>query len=128
MSDIEDAVKGLLSSPEGMSNIMSLIGSLKGASSNESSESSVSMQEAGAQQSPIDLSAFKGIDPKIISSAMKILGDYSADDDRIKLLLALKPHLNQERSERIDKATKIMRITKSIHSAMDVFGGGGQNV
>lgn len=124
MSDLEDNIKNLLSSPDGMSNILSLVSGLTGQKTDSSGEGT----ESSDTTAPPDLSALSSIDPKILSAAMKIFGEYSSDDDKIKLLSALKPHLGDEKRGRIDKAALILRLSKSVRAAMRSFSGGEENV
>ncbi|MBR0140840.1 MAG: hypothetical protein IJM19_01155 [Ruminococcus sp.] len=49
-----------------------------------------------------------------ISSVMKlsaIAGAFSQKDKNTELLLALKPHLSDERQKRVDNAIKILKLT-----------------
>ena len=41
-----------------------------------------------------------------LMSAMK----NDQDDDRTRLLLSLKPHLSQERQQRVDQAVKLLKL------------------
>ena len=38
------------------------------------------------------------------------MGDFNADDDRLRLLKDLKPFLSDSRKETIDKAVKILKL------------------
>lgn len=52
------------------------------------------------------------LSPEKITSILKIsklLGSQN-DDDRTRLLLALKPHLSPMRRERVDKAVRLLRL------------------
>lgn len=59
-----------------------------------------------------------GLDPKIMSLAMNLLGEYSNDDEKIKLLYAIKPHLSHGRHDRLDKAVQMFRISKTVRALM----------
>ena len=51
--------------------------------------------------------------PPDLSSIMKLgslAGALTANDPKAELLLALKPHLGQERQKRVDKAVKLLRL------------------
>jgi len=152
MAELDDIIKNLLSSPEGLNNILSLIKGMSGSDQkktdpNESSPdspeppaaASAPLLPASKPETPPqgalpamsqipDLSALSKIDPKYVSAAMRVLGEYSSDDDRIQLLNALKPHLRSERRQRIDKAAQILRITKSIRAALNGLSGGDKLV
>ncbi len=48
-----------------------------------------------------------------ISSIMKItelMGTFSQNDKNTDLLLALKPHLKEERQQKVDKAIKLLKL------------------
>lgn len=174
MAEMEDKLKDLLSSPEGIGNLLSLVRGLTGgdtssaaagesapAGASSSAQTAALAEPANVPGSPTDaaavsafsaqgtpapaaapassfrtpsaslfpdLSVLSKFDPKILSAAMNILGQYALDDEKILLLNALRPHLRAERRERIDKAAQIVRITKSIRAALNGFSGGIQNV
>ena len=43
---------------------------------------------------------------------MRAVSAFSAqgDDDRVRLLLALRPHLGEERRQRVDRAVQILKL------------------
>ena len=58
-----------------------------------------------------------------LSRIQNVLGEISSGSDpRINLLSALKPYMNSQRSEHIDRAIKIMRVAKmtSIFKDLDL--------
>lgn len=68
------------------------------------------------------------IDPKLISIALRIFSEYSAqDDEKTALLAALKPFLKGERLEKMEKAEKISRLSRVVRVALQLLkeeGGG----
>lgn len=140
MGEMDDKIKDLLSNPEGLSQIMNMVRGLTGGGSesdslpkpepiqkNEPTANAASVSPPSFSALP-DFSALAKLDPKIVSTAMRILSDFTNDDERIQLLYALKPHLRSERRDRVDKACQICRITKSIRSALNGFSGGSEHV
>jgi hypothetical protein len=162
MAELDDMIRNLISSPEGINKIMSVIGGLlanqregdpsaqstAGSDPGPASEAGVSSNESGtfggevsqarqqAVQSPAevtaissvpDLTALSKIDPRYVSAVMGVLREYSSDDERIHLLNALKPHLKDERRQRIDRAAQILRITKSIRAVLKGLPGGDKH-
>ncbi|MDE5991515.1 MAG: hypothetical protein K2G87_00540, partial [Oscillospiraceae bacterium] len=53
------------------------------------------------------LPSFGGID---LSAIMQLLGALSSDDKDCGLLLALRPHLSEEKQKRLDKAVKLIKL------------------
>lgn len=68
------------------------------------------------------------IDPKLISIALRVFSEYSAqDDEKTALLSALKPFLKAERLEKMEKAEKIARLSRVVRVALQLLkeeGGG----
>ncbi|MDL2273518.1 hypothetical protein LJC34_03110 [Oscillospiraceae bacterium OttesenSCG-928-G22] len=148
MGEFEDKLNRLLSSPEEMEKVMQMARSLSGGEDAEtpppSAPTPVSTEDserenagevlsnilapstaAEAFSSPDALSsAFGALDPKVMQTMMRVVKEYSSDDSRIQLLAALKPHLKETRGERIDKAAQLLRLTKTIRAALDIFSGG----
>ncbi len=78
------------------------------------------------QESEPDLSLLGGLDLDMI---MKIQGMMSAmnqneQDDRDRLLTALKPFLSKERRPQVDRAIKLLKLSQLAKTAqeMDLFG------
>ena len=143
MDDIAKKISELLSDPDGMARIKQMAGAL--FSSDEAAHSdlaeglapdtvksiasalSPSGSESDSSSSPSDggLSLPDGFDP------IKMLGLISAlnsgiNDSRTGLLLALKPHLSNERCDRVDKAVRLMKIASLIpvlkeQGLLDIF-------
>lgn len=90
MDDISEKISALLSSEDGMAKLKEAANSLFGAAS----------AAEDTNQSP-DLST--------LMQAAKSMAAGS-NDNRVKLLLALKPHLSEERAKRVDKAVKILQL------------------
>lgn len=134
MAELDKKISDLLSSPDGVDKIISAIKELSGnsgllAEPEETSQQAPIATPASLQQSPMptnmpDLSAISNINPRVMNTAMRVLQDYSYDDDKIVLLNALKPHLRSERRQRIDKASQILRLAKSVQTALNSLSGG----
>ena len=60
---------------------------------------------------------------KLISVVSKLKS--KGDDDRTRLLLALKPHLSSERAKRVDTAVKLLKIIDLLPliKETDLFSG-----
>ncbi len=159
MASMEDKISSLLSSPEAVEQLMSVVKSL--ASDSDSAQAESTSGAGVAQDSdgqrfepafnpsgglPDDLGGIlskltghgsgsggglggSGIDPKMMSLMMKLLSSYSSgDDDKARLLYAIKPYIRSERQEKIDKAIQIVRLAKVAKVALGSFGGGDEVV
>ena len=94
-------------------------------------------QPQSAGQSP-DLSELLGalgsgglpdIDPRLIRIALKVYGEYSAqDDEKAALLASLKPFLRAERQEKLEKAEKIARLSRVVRVALALLKEEGGHV
>ena len=96
MDDMAERLSELLNSPEGMEKIKTLAGELLGGGEEGKNE-----PEPQPEMSMPDISAL-----------MKIGGllKQTGQDERVDLLLALKPHLSERRRERVDKAVKLLKL------------------
>lgn len=96
-------IQKLLNDPEGISKIQSMAASLFG--------------EQPSEQPPVQSG-----EAETLIKAFNMLKNDSGDE-RGKLLLALKPHLREERRARVDKAVKLMRLMQiaPLLSDMDIF-------
>lgn len=100
MDDIADKISSLLNSPDG-------IEKLKSAAQNL-------LANQQPQQNGDGLGNILGGMPPLenMGALMEAAKAMSAgqNDPRVKLLLALKPHLSESRAERVDKAVKILQL------------------
>lgn len=102
MSDLTDQLSSILSDPAGMERIKAMAQSLL-SSNNGNPEQEEEPKTAPSTQasSQIDLSG--------LANMAKMLTSRN-DDSRVNLLLALRPHLSQEKQLRVDKAVKMLRL------------------
>ncbi len=110
MDDIADKISELLADPDGMNRIMSMAQSLF----SDKTETDAPKKEAEPNPNP-DSDSNGGFSLPKDFDIGKIMGLMSAfnsqkNDRRSELLLALKPHLSQERREKVDKAVKLLKI------------------
>ena len=104
MEDISQKISDLLNSPDGMEKIKNAAQTLLGNQTN-SDENSAAQDGFSLPQ---DLLQNAGN----IQGIMRIVNLFKnkKDDSRIDLLLALKPHLSNERAARVDKAVSLLKI------------------
>lgn len=126
MSELEEKLNKILSSPAELEKIMGIAKSLSGSLGTQPST-------ADGATPTSDLSAlassFKDIDPRIFGLVTRLLSEYtSAKNDKTELLNAIKPYLKEDRRDKIDKAAEIAKITRLAKLALREFSRGDGNV
>ncbi len=117
MSDLEEKIKNLLDSPEGISQIINTAQNLFG---NAEQTPAVDPTIEEREEKSLEVSAIKDddnlleqLDPKVISTAMQIMGEYrKTDDRRIQLLHALRSYFKEDDQIHITKAIQIVKLSK----------------
>lgn len=101
-ASFDDMLKSVLSDPEAMEKISSLIGSV---TQKEEEKTLPSTTQSG------DADDFFNMETLL--RAREIIGKISNEDDpRLNLLFALKPYLSKKRITKIDSAIKILKVSK----------------
>lgn len=146
MSEFEEKLGSILGDPNAMAQIMALAQSLGGSAAPAAPQDAAALPEAGlegeyvpvgqgeaggSQAAAPDLSgvlnALGGLDPQLIQSGMELLGQLSSgEDQRVALLLALKPFLKEERYAKIDRAIQIAQLSRVLRVAFQLFKGRGR--
>lgn len=103
MDDLFGRMQSILSDPESMEQLKELAGLLGNSDDNDSSSqhperSSESREENGG-----------GFDIGMLMQLSSLMSSSGQDEDTA-LLLALKPHLKEERQKKVDKALKLMKL------------------
>ena len=134
MSDLEEKLEGILNNPTAMAQIMSLAQSL-GKSSAQSqpqppaSDAPSPSPASGAPPQPERTSSPGGLlgalgqlDPRLISGAVRLMGEYhNGDDSRAALLGALRPFVKEKRYAKLDKAIQIAKLSRLIRMALELL-------
>ena len=102
MDDIAGKISALLDSPEGMEKLRSAADALLSGGKEEKESFSLPDNMGGIMAAAKALSA-------------------GQNDPRVKLLLALKPHLSQKRGERVDKAVRILQLINAAPLLEGIF-------
>lgn len=100
-NELTERLSALLSDPEGLEQIKNMAAGLFG----EKKEPFIPKPEPQGAES-----LFGDID---MASALKIMGKLkskSGENEKTRLLLALKPHLSSGRQKRVDTAVKILKL------------------
>lgn len=117
MDGFEDMLNSILSSPEQMEKIMGMARSLSGGDGQKPEA-----EEKTAPDTAADI--LSGLDPKLLTRLMGLLGKLKAgDSDKAALVASMKPYLRPERREALDKAVKIANIAHIAREAIGEFGG-----
>ncbi|MGI6497660.1 MAG: hypothetical protein ACOX0U_02255 [Oscillospiraceae bacterium] len=138
MSDFEDKLNQVLSSPDTMEQIMSLARSL-GAGNNQSPPFPVPDPQQDSSSAPAATpnllsllgggSGDGGVDPKMMGILLRAASAWNEpDDQKVALLNALRPFLKPERQEKINHAMQIAKISRVIRIALGVLKGGDDTV
>ena len=112
MDNLMDKIGELLSDEESMKQISELAQMFMSSVPDESNENADSKEEAGesSEKSSESGGIFDNFDFSMLTKLQDIMGAVPQKDKNTDLLLALKPHLKEERQQKIDKAIKIMKL------------------
>lgn len=111
MDELTEKITQILNDPDGMDMVKSLAGSLLGGQN--APQAGEEKPTGGALSLPD--SGGLSLDPKQLGMIMKVMNSLKsndADDDRIRLLTALRPHLSPERQKKTDTAVKMLKLLK----------------
>ena len=116
--DLSSMLSGILNNPQEMEKLKSMANNLFGGDGNLSSA------PPPPQNSP---SVFGDVSPDDIAGIMKIVGALknNASDQRVSLLVSLRPHLSEKRQKRVDDAVRILRLISLLPmlKELNIFGG-----
>ncbi len=121
MDDLNDKIAKLLSSPDSMAKIQSMMAALGGG------ESASSPPVADTPPPPAPSADIP--DLAMITKLAPLMGAFSQESDDTRLLQALRPYLHGERAGRLDESVKLLRLTKLLPLLQQsgLFGGGERN-
>ncbi len=114
MSELEEKLEAILSSPEEMEKLMGIARSLSGSL-------------GGAQSGPAAPAAGTsdpGPDPKLMSMLSGFLSGTKPDEGKAALLRAMRPFLRPERQQALDEALRMAGLAKMAKLAMNASAGG----
>lgn len=110
MEDLSTKLTQLLNDPEGMKQLQSMAQGLMGEGGLDLSALMPQEQEKPAMP---DISGLMGgISPDQMGMMMKLMSAFNStkEDDRTRLLMALRPHLTDKRQQRVDQAVKLLKL------------------
>lgn len=131
MDDIASKITELLNDPEGMQKISSMANTLMQSNNDNTNNISDIISAATTKQNEDNSADNFSIDPMQMGNIMKMMSlikQQNTDDDNTRLLLALKPHLSDERKKKVDKALSLLKIAKLLpvlkeSGIMNLLGG-----
>lgn len=145
MDGLEQQLSQILSDPNSMKQLQSMISSL-GLGGGESAQNNKPVPPPAPAQSGPDLSALAGMlgalgggqsapkpapaaapGPDALGMAAKlvpIMSRLNQEDDSTRLLMALRPLLGEERRRKIDEAVKILQLMRLLPLIRDMGGLG----
>lgn len=102
MDDISEKLAELLNDPDSLNKVREMAESILGDTKKEPSSETEGSSGFG----------FDDIDPSQLGKIFSIMSKLKSkrDDNRSKLLLALKPHLSEPRREKVDTAIKLLNL------------------
>ena len=117
MDDLNDKIAKLLSSPDSMAKIQSMMAALGGTE--------VSAPPS-AQEPPPPPSGAGMPDLAALAKLAPLMGALSQASDDTRLLQALRPYLHGERAGRLDESVRLLRLTKLLPLLQQagLFSGG----
>lgn len=115
MDDLNEKLERLLSDPEGMAKIQSVMAALGGG------------QAAPAPTPPPPPPSGGGPDLSALTKLIPLLAGAGEDTQDTRLLAALKPYLHGERAKRLDESMRLLRLAKLLPLLQEqgILGGGG---
>ena len=110
MEDLSAKLTQLLNDPEGMKQLQSMAQGLMGEGGFDLS--SLMPQEQPKPSIPDISGLMGGVSPDQINMMMKLMSAFNStkEDDRTRLLMALRPHLTDKRKQRVDQAVKLLKL------------------
>ncbi|MDE6087476.1 MAG: hypothetical protein K2G25_03735 [Oscillospiraceae bacterium] len=96
MEDLLGKMQELLADPESMKQISELAEMLK-ADTNDNNSNNIN-------------NSANFLSPELLTKAGELLNQHKKPDKNTALLLALRPHLRQQRQNRIDHAVKLLQL------------------
>ncbi len=121
MSEFEDKLNSILSSPKEMEKIVELARSFSGNGQGESEGT-----KPGGKGS---LPGIGDFDPQMLGMLGRLMKEYTTagGDDKLEILRMLKPYLKEERQTGLLKALEVAKIAKMAKIAFNEFSGGEKN-
>lgn len=119
MEDLFGKMQSLLSDPESMQQIAELAQMLQ----SETEAASPAAPSPAEDIPPADASSENDgglpFDPMLLLKVGEMFSSVQEPDKNTALLLALRPHLREERQQKVDRAIKLLRLLAVFHMLKD---------
>ena len=116
MGELETKIQNLLSSPDGMEQLLTVAQSLGLGEKNEPSQMSDSLPQLNG--------LFDGLDQNQLGMILGFIEDYRDETDRrFHMLHALREYVKPEDVPHLEKAKQIVKLTKVAKHALHSFRG-----
>ena len=102
MEELNEKLTRLLSSPEGMEKIQSMMAALGGSLP----------QEEPPAETPPPPPAEIGVDMAALGKILPVLSRMNQENEDTRLLAALRPYLHGQRAERLEESMRLMKLMK----------------
>lgn len=109
MDDLMGMMQELLSDPESMKQIQELTQMLQSESGDSEDSAQSAQAETQGEQAERE-GGGAGFDFGMFFKLQQLMQATAGEDKDAELLLALKPHLKEERQKKVDKAVKILKL------------------
>lgn len=136
MAELEEKLNAILGDPQAMGQILSMARALSGGGA---APTPPEEPPAGAgpppdeahppaAPAPPELGDLLGdLDPELLQKGLQLLQAYRTGDRRREALLeALAPYLSPQRREKLERAQRIVRLTRTAALALGLFRTGGE--
>ena len=115
MDDISEKLAELLNDPDSLNRVREMAENILGGDDKR--------DEKNKSKNDFDMNSLfgDGIDPVQIGKIMQVMSRLKSDrdDNRARLLLALKPHLSAPRQEKVDTAIKLLKLIDLLPALKD---------
>lgn len=74
-------------------------------------------KEESQEEAPVETSENNGMDIEGFIQIASLMSELGSEDDRSRLLSAIKPFLSEERRPKVDGAIKLLRLAKMAEAA-----------
>ena len=112
-----DKISGLLSDEESVRQLSELAKMIMTGDENGSEDEADASENQAEQEQPSDGGGMPDIDT--ILKLTSLAGALTQRDKNAELLLALKPHLGEEKQKRVDKAVKLLKLVAVCNMAKE---------
>lgn len=113
MDELTDKITQLLNDPAGMDMVKSLAGSLlSGGTGNAEHQGGQSGNNMPAAKSDGNETGLNHQQMATIMKVISALKSSDENDEQIRLIMALKPHLSPARQKKADNAAKMLKIAR----------------